>query len=114
MWYSKWGIVDVLYLFSRYSPFIDTILAVEGVLQRNWSVQGHPRLTRVMSCCREAEFGKQHSGIAELSSTSSACVADQIASHVTGPRLSTPVRLKFAYIARKSLIFCYEFLLAAE
>ncbi|KIK66210.1 hypothetical protein GYMLUDRAFT_927926 [Collybiopsis luxurians FD-317 M1] len=29
VWDSKWGIVKILYLYSRYSPFIDTILAAE-------------------------------------------------------------------------------------
>ncbi|KAF5383921.1 hypothetical protein D9757_007427 [Collybiopsis confluens] len=29
VWYTKWGLVKVLYFYSRYTPFIDTILAVQ-------------------------------------------------------------------------------------
>ncbi|KAF5383923.1 hypothetical protein D9757_007429 [Collybiopsis confluens] len=29
VWFSKWGLVKVLYFWSRYSPFIDTILAIQ-------------------------------------------------------------------------------------
>ncbi|KAF9020582.1 hypothetical protein BDP27DRAFT_1411696 [Rhodocollybia butyracea] len=32
IWASNWGSVKVLYFFSRYSPFIDTILAIEEKL----------------------------------------------------------------------------------
>ncbi|KAJ3936457.1 MAG: hypothetical protein NXY57DRAFT_200110 [Lentinula lateritia] len=45
VWYSKWGIVDVLYLFSRYSPFIDTILAVEERLNSGNSIASCNRTT---------------------------------------------------------------------
>ncbi|KIK66225.1 hypothetical protein GYMLUDRAFT_1025469 [Collybiopsis luxurians FD-317 M1] len=30
IWNSKWGLVKILYLYSRYSPFIDTVLVVIG------------------------------------------------------------------------------------
>ncbi|KIK66206.1 hypothetical protein GYMLUDRAFT_239196 [Collybiopsis luxurians FD-317 M1] len=37
IWNSRWGLVKVLYLYSRYSPFIDTISAIVEQLAPNMS-----------------------------------------------------------------------------
>ncbi|KAF9074409.1 hypothetical protein BDP27DRAFT_1317033 [Rhodocollybia butyracea] len=54
VWFSNWGWIKVLYLFTRYSPFIDTILAIEEKL--------NPYIDTV-SCNRTMTFNTIFSGL---------------------------------------------------
>jgi hypothetical protein len=52
VWRSKWTIVKLLYLFSRYSPFIDTIIAVEEKI----NASTRPQSCRSMVVFSTSEF----------------------------------------------------------
>jgi hypothetical protein len=54
VWNSKWTIIKVLYLFSRYSPFIDTIIAVEEKLNASTGPQ---------SCSHMLQFNTIFAGV---------------------------------------------------
>jgi len=54
IWFSKWGVAKVLYLITRYLPFIDTTLAVKEML--------HP-VNTTMSCNQSMTFITIYAGV---------------------------------------------------